>query len=178
MCENWGLCAAWKGIEYNPGMDRSLMRYTLIFLTRGDLILMLKRRKAPNQGLWNGIGGHIEPGEDPLECALREVREETGYSLDRLDFAGILTWDGFETPPGGLYIFHGQAPPGEPQDTEEGTLAWKSREWVLSNEEVVSNIHVFGPRVFDHSGPCEYYFHYHAGKIAHFEFRELPADLT
>ena len=49
------------------------LRYTLIFLMRGGDILMLQRRKPPNQGLWNGIGGRIEEGETPEQCALRET---------------------------------------------------------------------------------------------------------
>ena len=152
------------------------MRYTLIFLTRGDQVLMLHRRKPPNQGLWNGIGGHIEPGEGPLTGALREVREETGFELSQLRYAGILTWDGFETPPGGLYIFLAEVPEGKPLDTVEGTLAWKPRDWVVSDPGVVSNIHVFGPEVFNGAVPREYYFEYQSGEIVRYEFRPLPAD--
>ena len=42
---------------------------------------MLHRRRPPNQGLWNGVGGRIEAGEPPLAACLREVQEETGYRL-------------------------------------------------------------------------------------------------
>jgi 8-oxo-dGTP diphosphatase len=47
------------------------MRYTLCFLTREDRVLMLRRRRAPNQGLWNGVGGKIEAGETPRDRVLR-----------------------------------------------------------------------------------------------------------
>jgi len=60
-------------------LPRSNFSYTLCFLTRGDHILMLHRRRPPNQGLWNRVGGRIEAGESPLTACLREVREETGY---------------------------------------------------------------------------------------------------
>jgi 8-oxo-dGTP pyrophosphatase MutT (NUDIX family) len=53
--------------------------FTVCFLTRGEQVLLLHRSSPPNRGLWNGVGGHIEPGERPLASALREVREETGY---------------------------------------------------------------------------------------------------
>ena len=53
---------------------------TLIFLTRGDTILLLKG--APTKRLWanlyNGVGGHVEQGEDVLSAAYRELEEETG----------------------------------------------------------------------------------------------------
>jgi 8-oxo-dGTP diphosphatase len=154
------------------------LRYTLCFLTRGEEILMLHRRFPPNQGLWNGVGGRLEPGESPRACVLREVREETGYQLPAAAFRGLLTWEGFETPPGGLYIFTADAPAGEPHLCSEGELAWKPRQWVFSAPEVVSNIAVFGPRVFDSAPSQVYHFVYEDGHIVHFETRPLFAGLN
>jgi 8-oxo-dGTP diphosphatase len=176
LCENWTGADAWRWIGYNPDMDQTGMLYTLIFLTRGEQVLMLHRRNPPNQGLWNGIGGRIEAGETPLACALREVREESGYHLERLHFAGTLTWDGFETPPGGLYLFTAEAPSGDARGNGEGELAWKSKAWVFSALEVVSNILVFGPNILNGAQPKEYYFNYREGKIAGYEIREIPPD--
>lgn len=137
-------------------------RYTLIFLTRGNEVLMLHRRNPPNQGLWNGIGGHLEAGETPLQGALREVREEAGYDLPDLRFAGVLTWEGHSEEPGGLYIFTAEVPAGAPPTPldDEGRLAWHPREWVCSSPEVVSNILVFGPAVLGGAPPAEYHFVY------------------
>jgi len=154
------------------------LRYTLIFLTRGEQVLMLHRRKPPNQGLWNGIGGHIEPGEAPLDCALREIREETGFGLEQLQFGGLLTWDGYETPAGGLYIFMAEAPAGEPAPTGEGELGWKPRDWVFSSHEVVSNIHIFGPPVFRGEIPRLYHFQYRAGQIEQHQVQALPTGFA
>lgn len=148
------------------------LRYTLCFLTRGAHILMLHRQNPPNRGLWNGVGGHLEPGETPRDCVLREVREETGFCLAEVAFGGILTWDGFETPPGGLYIFTAAAPSGEPRACPEGPLEWKPRDWVFSSPEVVSNIHVFGPLVLGGSPPRRYHFSYADGKII--QYQDLP----
>jgi 8-oxo-dGTP diphosphatase len=156
----------------------SYFRYTLCFLTRGDQILMLHRLKAPNQGLWNGVGGRLELGETPQACMLREVYEETGYQVASLNYAGMLTWEGFEIPPGGLYIFTAEAPAGEPHLCSEGTLEWKSRSWVFTSPAVVSNIHVFGPLVFSGCPPKEYHFMYEDGQIASFEIRPLSASMV
>ena len=156
-------------------------RYTLVFLLRGEEILMLHRRNPPNQGLWNGVGGRLEPGELPMQSALREVREETGYSLSAARFAGLLTWDGHSETAGGLYIFTAQAPNGaspHPLD-DEGELAWQPRGWVLSSPLVVENIHRFGPYVFDGALPQDYHFTYGSGdRILHWEIRPLPPDLV
>lgn len=58
---------------------------TLIFIRngKGELLLM-RRRKRPNQGLWSCIGGKLEmaSGESPFEAAQREVKEEIGLELN------------------------------------------------------------------------------------------------
>jgi len=149
--------------------------YTLCFLTAPGQVLMLKRLKPPNMGLWNGVGGHIEPGEHPTAACLREVREETGVSLPAACFTGVLTWHGFETPPGGLYIF--TASLSEPVDfmpCDEGQLAWQPLDWVLTSPEVVSNIHHFLPAVLNGALPLWHHFSYRENQIRSYEVRPLP----
>lgn len=157
-------------------MSSDFLRYTLIFLLKDHAVLMLHRRNPPNQGLWNGVGGRIEPGEGPLECAMREVREETGLQVVSLHYAGVVSWDGFETPPGGLYLFTAPAPDGEVVSNGEGVLAWKDLDWIFSSKEVVSNIAIFGPIALSGAPAREYLFHYRAGEIQSYEIRELPPE--
>jgi 8-oxo-dGTP diphosphatase len=149
----------------------------LCFLTRGEQVLMLHRAKAPNLGLWNGLGGHIEPGETPHAACLREVFEESGYHINLAHFAGLLTWSGFETGSGGLYIFIAEAPPGEAISSSEGELVWMPQEWLFNAPEVVENIHFFAPHVLNGSPPLVYHFDYHGSSILHYEVRPLPAWL-
>ena len=60
-------------------------------------LLLLKRRKAPNKGLWSPIGGKLEmsTGESPHEAAVREVGEEAGLEIEagdlHLRFPGAVT---------------------------------------------------------------------------------------
>ena len=44
--------------------------------------LMLKRSNSPGQGLLSGVGGSVEEGETPGECAAREWLEETTLPLE------------------------------------------------------------------------------------------------
>ncbi len=50
----------------------------LIFSKDGGKVLLVKHKKL---GVWIYPGGHIEDGENALECAIREAKEETGAAF-------------------------------------------------------------------------------------------------
>ncbi|MGQ9760070.1 MAG: NUDIX domain-containing protein [Candidatus Methanomethylicaceae archaeon] len=51
----------------------------------GDRILMIQQyRHAAGKVMWEIPAGTLEEGEDPLECAKRELIEETGYTTESL----------------------------------------------------------------------------------------------
>ena len=41
-------------------------------------VLLVRRKNAPDAGLWGFPGGHVDPGETALAAAARELAEETG----------------------------------------------------------------------------------------------------
>jgi len=111
--------------------DHSTLRYTLIprtliFLTCEDRILLIKG--APHKRLWanlyNGIGGHVERGEDLLTAAKRELREETGLSDIELWLCGTITIDTNDNPGIGIFVYRGECMVEDLQESIEGTLAW------------------------------------------------------
>jgi len=57
-----------------------------IFLERDGKILLGKRKNAFGEGYYSTPTGHIEEGETVLECAKRELLEETGINADEFDF--------------------------------------------------------------------------------------------
>ena len=150
--------------------------FTLCFLLYGDQVLMLHRNFPPNQGLWNGVGGHIDPGETPRQAVIREVKEETGYEIDNPQFAGLLTWDGFEIPPGGIAIFTAKVNHPDFITNHEGELAWKDREWACASPDVVDNIHVFLPKILAGEKPLHYHFSYKDGVRIRDIISEIPED--
>ena len=61
---------------------------TLIFIQdKNGNLLLIKRKKKPNQGKWSPIGGKLKTGlgESPFECAIRETKEETSFEVKEED---------------------------------------------------------------------------------------------
>jgi 8-oxo-dGTP diphosphatase len=63
---------------------------TLVYAIRDDEVLLHRRVKDPNKGLWVAPGGKLEPTESPTECAVREMREETGLELQDPVLRGLM----------------------------------------------------------------------------------------
>lgn len=60
----------------------------------GQFILFRQTKYAVAGTSLAPVGGYLEPGEDPLETARRELREETGYSSESWEPLGRYAADG------------------------------------------------------------------------------------
>lgn len=140
----------WSG-ESEQGVEGS--RYTVVprvlcFLRWGKEVLLLKG--ATGKRLWagryNGIGGHVERGEDPREAARREIREETGLEMAELHLAGIVHVCLSQGPGVLLFVFAGEAPSREVHPSGEGTPEWVRPE-AVADLPVVEDLPLLLPRV-------------------------------
>lgn len=106
---------------------------TLSFVVDGERVLLL--RGAPTKRLWanrlNGVGGHVEPGEDVYTAALREVQEETGLEVQGLRLRGVVhvapyPAQGTGSPDVGvmMFIFTAALAGGALRASVEGVLEW------------------------------------------------------
>lgn len=84
----------------------------------------VKKENDLNKDKWIGVGGKFEDGEMPEDCLLREVKEETGYTLTNFRLRGIVTflsdtWEGEY-----MFLYTADDWTGTEIPCDEGELVW------------------------------------------------------
>ena len=90
----------------------------------------VKKSHDVNKDKWVGVGGHFEAGESPEECLLREVKEETGLTLDSYRLWGVVTFDSDAWPTEYMFLYTADEFHGTMTGCNEGTLEWVPKEEV------------------------------------------------
>lgn len=95
---------------------------------RDNQTLMIYRNKKENdyhEGKWNGLGGKFEIGESPEECAIRELKEESGLTAENLIMKGFITFPMFDGKNDWyVFVFVIDKFSGNLIDSKEGSLEW------------------------------------------------------
>jgi len=99
-------------------------RATLLFVIRGGQILLIRKKRGLGAGKINGPGGRIDPGETPLETAIREVQEELCVTPTGVRDCGELRFQFLDGLSLHGYVFTATDCDGDPRETEEATPLW------------------------------------------------------
>ena len=108
---------------------------TLCYLEKDEKYLMLHRTKKvndENHDKWIGVGGKFEDGESPEDCMRREVLEETGLTVTKFRYRGIVTFVSDVYPCEYMHLFTGTQIEGTMRECDEGTLEWVLWEEITS----------------------------------------------
>ncbi|MFO0549301.1 MAG: 8-oxo-dGTP diphosphatase [Polyangiaceae bacterium] len=99
-------------------------RAVLLFVVRPPEILLIRKKRGLGAGKINAPGGRIDPGETPLQAAVREVREEVGVTPTGITEHGEIRFqfvDGYSIH---VWVFRASDYEGELIETDEAKPHW------------------------------------------------------
>jgi 8-oxo-dGTP diphosphatase len=100
-------------------------RANLCFIVKDGRVLLIQKKRGLGAGKVNAPGGKLEPGESPMEAAVRETQEEIGVTPLHLEERGVLHFqfvDGYSLQ---CTVFVARDLDGEPVETVEATPFWR-----------------------------------------------------
>lgn len=107
-----------------PATWKPNMVANLVFLVRENEVLLIHKKTGLGAGKINGPGGKLEPGETPIEAAVREVQEELLITPSGLEEMGVLHFDFVDGLKLHCTVFRGTGFEGTPTETREARPEW------------------------------------------------------
>lgn len=111
--------------QYEKQSTIQLKKGTVLLLLRESEILLAMKKRGFGVGKWNGVGGKPEPGEDMVDTAIRESKEEVGVTplnpVKVAIFKYYFPHDNFGMQ---VWIFTANKWQGEPVESEEMNPKW------------------------------------------------------
>jgi len=119
-----------------------LIPRTLAFIShKGKIVFIQKNDKhSLIKGQINGVGGHIEIGEDPYEAVIREIREETGLEVINLQMTAMIFIDTKFNPGILVFVFKADSDGGKLIESNEGRLFLLSRDEVADDKRIMKDV--------------------------------------
>lgn len=127
--------------------------------------ILVQDRKKPD---WPGLcfpGGHVEPGESFVESVIREVREETGLTIENPILCGTKQ---FQTEDGERYVvllYRTSRYSGELRSSDEGEVFWIPRDSLSQHQLSIDMEDMV--KVFESDTLSEFYYYLENGDWKH-----------
>ena len=102
--------------------------FTNMCMIERDGMVLMQERSDEN---WPGVvfpGGHVEPGESFTEAVIREVREETGLTVERPELCGVKQFMDGDGSRYVVFLYRACGFAGEPVSSSEGRIFWVKKE--------------------------------------------------
>ncbi len=141
---------------------------------KGNCLLLhrIKKHQDVNKGKWIGIGGHIEDGETPDACVLREYKEETGLTIGGVSRRGELTFIYNGTESEHIYVYTASSFSGSLTDCDEGELKWIPTAEIM-DLNLWEGDRLFLPLLFEENRPYfRFTLRYDGDTLTSYEYRE------
>ena len=120
----------------------------MVMVYDGDSVVVLDRKKS-----WPGLtfpGGHVEPGESFYDSAVREVREETGLTVEDLVPCGVVHWASKDGKRYIEFLYKTCRCGGTLKDgTDEGDVFWMEKSALLRSDKKSPNFKYYLPMFFE-----------------------------
>ena len=132
MSAEWAGCRKLDEIDW--GRWRAQDPATLVFVFRGDEILLINKKTGLGKGKVNGPGGKVDPGESTEDCAIRECREELGITISDLEYCGQHRFqfvDGYSIH---VWVYRTRAFEGIPRASREADPLWVRQDAIPFDE--------------------------------------------
>ncbi len=110
-----------------------MIEAVIVHIIEGDRILLHYKKRGHGAGKWNGLGGKIENGETPEECAMREAKEEMGTEIKDLKKMGEIVFYDVQEEDWMVHVYSAKII-GEPKESEESRPKWFSLESIPYDE--------------------------------------------
>ena len=112
-----------------------MINSSICYIEKDGKYLMLhrtKKEKDINKEKWIGVGGKFEDKESPEDCIIREVKEETGLTLNSCKLRCIVTYVSKDWDTEYMYVFTSDDFSGELIECNEGDLEWVDKDEIFN----------------------------------------------
>lgn len=147
---------------------------TICYIEKEGKYLMLHRTKKKNdtnEGKWLGIGGKFEDKESPEDCIIREVKEETGLTLNSVKLRGILTFINTICETEYICVFTSNNYTGNLIECNEGDLQWVEKDKV-TNLNLWEGDKIFIEKIKEGSPFFTIKYVYDGDTLLHYDLKE------